>query len=89
MSARLTEQRSQGLAALRADGLVSIVAEKDFSTKSPKVHSILMNTEMRAQIRVLECGTRESSAKPASQSPVPGDFPGGWLDQAAKEPWVA
>lgn len=38
---------------------------------------------MRAQIRVLECGTWESSSK-AGQSPVPGDFPGGLLDQASQ-----
>lgn len=88
MPARLAEWRSQGLIVLGADGPISIVAEKDFSTKSPKVHSILMNTEMKAQISVLECGTWESSRK-ASQSPVPGDFPGGWLDQAAKELWLA
>ena len=84
MSSRLAEQRSQGFVVLPADGLVSIVAEKDFSTKSPKVYSILMNTQMRAQIRVLECGTWESSSK-VSQSPVPGDFPAGLLDHAAKE----
>lgn len=38
---------------------------------------------MRAQIRVLECGTWESSSK-AGQSPVPGDFPGGLLDHASQ-----
>lgn len=88
MSARLAEQRSQGLIVVRADGLVSIVAEKDFSTEFPKVRGILMNTEMRAQITVLGCGTWESSSK-ASQSPVLGNSPGGLLDQAAKELWLA